>query len=173
MGIYIYKVSGCSSSRCSSLRFCNRGNRPSSSALAHHHHPINLMTVARPILSVHISSEMLCLSTATCWPPACVSSLLLSEETSQCSSCSSMSLTTCCLFTSFHLPSITPSNFIFSLNVLGCTDPHIPPTMITRCTVHLLAAFSPCIKLTYVLVRRSFCRLIPVPHPSVHFPLEL
>ena len=44
---------------------------------------ITLVAITRPILSVHISSEMLCLSTATCWPPACVCSLLLSEETPQ------------------------------------------------------------------------------------------
>ena len=63
--------------------FCNRGNRPFSSALAHPHCPITLVAIAPPILSVHISSEMLCPSAATCWSPARVSSLLLSEETPQ------------------------------------------------------------------------------------------
>ena len=58
MGIYIYKVSGCSSSRRSSLTFRNRGNRPSSSALAHLHHSITLVGIATPILSEHITSEM-------------------------------------------------------------------------------------------------------------------
>ena len=63
--------------------FCNRDNRPSSSALAHLHRPTTLVAIAHPILSVHISSEMLCPSAATCWPPACVSFLLLSEGTPQ------------------------------------------------------------------------------------------
>ena len=57
------------------LPFCSRGNHPSSSALAHLHCPSTLVVIAPPILSVHISSEMLCPSTATCWSPACVSSL--------------------------------------------------------------------------------------------------
>ena len=78
MDIYIHKVSSRSHSRCSSLIFCKRGNHPSSPALVYLHHPITSVAVASPILSVHISSEMLCLSVATCWPPAFVSSLLLS-----------------------------------------------------------------------------------------------
>ena len=63
--------------------FCSRRNHPSSSALAHLHRPITLVVIAHPILSVHISPEMLCPSAATCWPPACVSFLLLSEGTPQ------------------------------------------------------------------------------------------
>ena len=65
------------------LPFCSRGNRPSSSVLAHLHCPIPLAVIAPPILSVYISSEMLCSSAATCWSPTCVFSFLLSEETPQ------------------------------------------------------------------------------------------